>query len=132
MTSKRLITASIATGMLAAALGFGVASKASAENPVTMNEHFPAHAFGIATKSWRYISFFAEVTLDEVGVDVVGISPFTEGGVQAFAICLGEEAVLIDEEIDSPLSPLDDALVECPLFSRGEEYFGGVAIFPLD
>jgi ABC-type sugar transport system substrate-binding protein len=127
-TRKRVALATLAA---ATALGLGIAQQASAENPVGLVEYFPAHELYQATQAGKQVTFFAEVNSDEVGIDVISVSNFTEFNIQAFAKCTGVEVELIDEDGDSPLSALDDAIVDCPFFSRGEVIQAGVGIYPL-
>lgn len=127
---KRTTKLASLIALAAVALGLG-ASQAMAVNPVSFIATFPAHTFFEATKGLQRVRFFAEVNLDVVGVNVTSITPLTNGTIQAFAKCLGQETNIVEESFDSPLSLLDDAIVDCPFFSRGEVIQAGVGILPL-
>ena len=114
----------------AALVGLGT-SQAFAVNPNSFIRFFPAHDLLEATQNAKRVRFFAEVLSDKVGIDVVSITPNTKGSIQAFAKCLGQDTNIVEEEFDSPLSVLDDAIVFCPVFSRGEVLQAGVGIYPL-
>jgi hypothetical protein len=117
--------------LTAVAIGLGIAQQASAANPVSLIEHYPSHDLYQATQNGKQVTFFAEVNSDVVGIDVISVSNFTEFNIQAFAKCTGQDSVIIEEDGDSPLSALDDAIVDCPFFSRGEVIQAGVGIYPL-
>lgn len=129
MSQTMIVRFSLSAVLLGAALLAPVfESVASADNPKTFIAVFPAEITLQADKGLKRVRFQAEVTSDHVGVDVISITAATSFNIQALAKCTGEDNVTINENGDSPLSPADDAIYDCPFFSRGEAIQGGLGI----
>jgi hypothetical protein len=125
---KRIRKTAIVMALAAAALGLGVAQHASAANPATFIQVYPSHILRQANLNLKSVTFYVDVLSDRVGVDVQSATINTQFNIQALVKCTGQDGTTIDENGDSPITAVDDALVFCPFFSRGEAIQGGVGI----